>query len=586
MPATPQGEAGTTPGAAVAPEGFVLGLYSRETFLEDRAGLLDRLATAPDGPGDRTAALAQARMDLAEFFVAHVLRAEARSILDAAGPGDLGPRQTARWHALDAAVTILGPDTAPLPAPGNPLAVAEWPDRPFWAVLDAIRRRDVARAAPDLGAAFALLDSYPAPLVEHALPLLLELAIEVEDWALAHDIAARFDAYPILRAGPAHPFLLGLAAERTGQLLLAFDSYADAAERQGPYAQRARLALVGIGQATGTIDDAEAREMLTAIATGWRGGPLSLRALQALAELDRSRDAPVAALQTLGRVIEDFAGEEAAALARQQARSLIRDYYRDGASGRIGASQFMTGHRQIGRYYEFEPGFDAEAESWADRMHALGATSLAADEYAALSDRLSLKRDLEIEDVPPARLDALRLKRIAALLDGGQTDPAAELIDRGLDTADPALSDQLAALEVRLGRATGRTADLRARPVSARSTAHRRLLAEADFAAGDWAGARDGFAALWQAGEGTLTSADAVRLFLAAYRSGDTQLARRAAATFPDLALLPQYGDIAADLTEPEDALLPLRRAEALDRVQAAGRTLDRLREIEAARTQ
>lgn len=573
-------------GMMVVPGAFRLSAFSRATFLKDRARLQARYAEieqlSDSGPG-----LAQVQMDLAEFYMGHVMGVEARSFLDALDPARLSPRQAARWHALNMALTIEAGGSAPL-GPGAPLgaAYADWPDRPLWRVLDAVRMDRPLETPEDLDAAVKRVQSYPEAFQEEALPKLLQLAIDGGRWRMARDLAKRFDAFGPLRQGPAYRFLLGRAAESGGDLVAAFDSYLAAAQGAGIFAIRARLALVEMGLASESLTKEEARDLLEVLVRSWRGDRYALEALQQLAEVEQALDQPVPALAALGQIIADFPGSEAASLARQQARALIAGYYDRGVAGEIPLSQFLEGHRQISLDFRYEPSFAAESERFADRFMAAGASSVAQREYAAVEDTLALERELELQEVPPERLDRLRLKRIEALLAGGQADTARPLVERGIDSGEPDLVKRLSLLKAEVASQLGDTEEVLATARADVPEAQLRLIAEAHFARGEWRAATDAYTRLRAETATEFPFADAIRLLLSAYRGGDRETAAALARDMPELTQIPQWADIAEGLVDIVPEGLPLREATARDRLDRAGATLESLGQIEAAKTQ
>lgn len=572
-------------GGPVQPPPFDLAPVDGQDFVAARRDLILRLSRAQ--AADDAAAADAARLDLAELHLSQVLTAEARSILDAVAPDRLEPRQAARWRALDLALRVLAGGDEPLPATA-PLGpdFSSWADGPFWQSLDLIRLSGPAGAGAELDLAASRLDAYSRPLREYALPRLLEAAIETAQWRLARDLAGQFDLYPALKQSESYRFLLGRAAEKGGDLIAAFDSYAAAADGRGVYAARARLALIEMGLSSETLTPDEGVLLLTAFTGDWRGDAYALRGLQRLADLLRDQGETVRSLLVLGQIVTDFTETDTASLARQQARTLIVDYYDRGVAGEIPLATFLDAHRQIARDFRYLPVFAEQAERFADRFLAAGASSVAEQEYAAVEETLALERDLEIQEVPPERLDALRLKRIEALLRGGQAAAAATLAERGIDSNLPDLVVQLGLLRARIYSDLGQAEPVLATAGAGAGTDHRRLLAEAHFTRGEWTAAKALYSALWEELGADLPFTDALRLLLAAHRSGDAALVARLARAVPDLAAIPQWTTIAASLADKAPDLLPLRAASAQERLDEAEKTLDALREIEATKSQ
>lgn len=565
----------------VLPPAFDLSRHEGVPFLKQRAALQASLA-ATQADAQKTAAL----FDLAEFYLAQAMVPEGRSILSGLEDLPLTPVGAARRDAIAIGLDLVDPFGGPLAEPARKRLEhgwAGWPDRPLFLVLERIRERDLAGAAPHLEGAVERLGTYPAPVEAAILPGLLEAALEAHQWRLARDLAARFDTHPELRDGSAYHFLLGRAAQEGGEFVAAFDSYARVAAGSDLWAQRARLALVRLGQEAGALGDEDARTLLTQARRIWRGDSLALEALQALAEVDIALGDTVAALEVLSEITASAPDGPAATAAREQAHELLDAYYARAAAGEMPLSEFLAGHRQISLDYRFEDGFDAMAEIFARRFLSAGASDVAAREYGLIHDYLSVSRDLGLREVAPAQLDALRLKQAEALLTGGQYEAAAAVLARGIDTDSAALKDRLNLLRAQLFDATGEPGLVLETQVLRPSEDYLRLKAEAHFAREDWAAAKAAYARLWHRQGAALRFADAIKLVLAAHRAGDPDMTLALAEAFPDLTDIPQWSEIARSLMQEPPAVQPLRQEAARARVEQARKTLERLRAIDTA---
>ena len=558
------------------PPAFELAPYAGGPFLKTRLALR---AAYTGAQGDAAAAL----LDLAEFHLAWLMVPEGRSFLSGLGDLPLTPAQTARRDAVALAFDLLDPLGGPLDDAARARLEQDWTgwaERPLFLALDRIRRDDPAGAAEHLEGALTRLDAYPSAIEATVLPQLLETAVANERWQLARDLAARFDRHAGLRDGSAYHFLLGRAAEAGGQMVVAFDSYARVATGTDRWAQRARLALVRLGQNTQTLSDEDARRLLALARHTWRGDALAVETLKALAETEIALGDTVAALEALGEILASHPDTPAAANARERAQELIDVYYARGAAGDISLAEFMLGHERISLDYRFEPGFDALAETFAQRFLEAGASDVAAREYGIIHDYLAVSRDLGLRDVAPEPLDDLRLKQAAALLTGGQYEVAATVLARGVDSPSDALRDRLNLLRARLFDATGEAGQVLKTEVLRPSEDYLRIKAEAHFAREDWAAAKAAYARLWHRQGDALRFADAINLLRAAHRAGDREMTLSLAQAFPALTDIPQWAEIARSLMRETPDVLPLRETAARTRVEDAGKTLERLRAI------
>ena len=549
-------------------------------YLDRRAALTAALEQAGDTP-----ARADLLLDLAALSVGHALAPEALSFLEglpqagADGAELLDPKRAARRDRIALAVWGLdgGTDPAPLPArlqiaPG----ASAWAEQPVWRALAHAREGDAKAAAGDLPQVGAALDAMPQALVAALLPELLEAAIEADLWDTAHGLAQRFDAHPELRGGSAYRFLLGRAAQAGGNPVMAFDSYAMAAGGTDAWAQRARLALVDLGRATGTLAPDDAAALLRQSWRIWRGDALEVATLERLAEVEFGRGEIEAAIAALTEVLRRHPQSDAAQTSGDRLDQMIADLYAQGASGALPIAAFVAAHRRLSPELTFRPGFAAQAEKLAERLLEIGATDAAAREYGAIRDQVAVMSDLGLEAASPARLDALRLAQAEALLRGGQTAAAAEALGTAPASA-PELRDRVALLRARLSSAEGDGAGVIATRMEVPSEGYLRLRAAALFDRGDWSAARDAYAGLWRDLGPGLGSGDTLRLLLAAHRAGDAVLVAELLERLPELSRSPELAAIAHSLAPVAPLSLPIGQKSATDRMQNADAALRRL---------
>ena len=106
------------------------------------------------------------------------------------------------------------------------------------------------------------------------------------------------------------------------------------------------------------------------------------------------------------------------------------------------------------------------------------------------------------------------------------------------------------------------------------------LRAAALFDRGDWEAARDGYAALWRDPETPLGAGAAIRLLLAAHRSGATALVAELLDGLPQLARSPELAEVARSLAPVAPLALPIGQKSATDRMQDADAALQRLERV------
>ncbi|WP_341212416.1 hypothetical protein [uncultured Limimaricola sp.] len=562
--------------AARAPTTIVLSAASTPGYLERRAALIEALSATRD-----TDQRADLLLDLAELSVGVALAPEAQSFLSGlpeAGPDGLDAAQALRRDRLGLAIWGVDGGMLSPPLPSRQLIeeTGDWDEAPVWRALAHAREGDAAGAAADLPRVGAVLDTMPPALAATLLPELLEAAIDASLWDTAHGLAQMFDVHAELRGGSAYRFLLGRAAQAGGNPVMAFDSYAMASGGGDVWAQRARLALVDLGRATGTLTPEDGAALLRQSWRLWRGDALEIATLERLAEVEHGRGETEAAIIAMTEIQRRHATSDAAIGSAARLDELVEELYTRGATGALPIGAFVAAHRRLSPDLMFRSGFAAQAEKLAARLLEIGATDAAAREYAMLRDQLAVMRDLGLEEVPAVRLDMLRLAQAEALLRGGQTVAAAQALGATAATA-PELRDRMEMLRARLSSAQGDGAGVIATRMETPTEGYRRLRAAALFDRGDWSGARDGYAALWREPETPLGAGEAIRLLLAAHHSGDAALVAELLEGLPQLARSPELAEVARSLAPVAPLALPIGQKSATDRMQDADAALRRL---------
>ncbi|SDF34365.1 hypothetical protein [Limimaricola pyoseonensis] len=542
-----------------------------------RAALIAALAEAPE-----SASPARPLLDLAALSLSHGLLPEGRSFLDRLGPDDtLDPAPRLARHKLALLAWALDGQRVPADRPERALLEAEaedgWADRPLHLALDRARSGDAAAAAPHLGLAEMRLDALPPAVAEALLPELLQTAIDAGAWETGQALARRFDRHAGLRGGSAYRYLLGRAAAAHGDLVLAFDSFALSAEGADAWAQRARIALIDLGRDSGALQVEDARSLLEHARRQWRGDELELAVLERLVEAELDLGDRVAALSVLGEIIRRHPGSTAAEAAGPRADLLITALYEAGAAGELPIAGFVAAHRRLAPEFMFRPGFAPATEALAARLLEVGATDAAAREYRMLRDQLAVQRDLDLAEVAPGRIARLALDETEALLQGGQADRAAAVLAEAEPMLTADLADRAALLRARLHSATGESDAVIATRMGAPSEGYLLIRARAHFARGEWAEARDAYAALRARPGAEVPAGDEINLLLAAHRAGDAALVETLLADAPALVGRPEWAEVARHLAPAPPLALPLRQKSAQDRVQTAADALRRL---------
>ena len=512
----------------------------RSDFLIERRALMQRLTAA--GPGADTDAATH--LDLAELYLSKMLLAEATSYLEALDVETLSSLERQRQETLSVAISLLsGRD-------GLVLAVSRSAN---WSQGRALRAAAFARLGADVAVEDLMpqiLDALPelsSAIIGAILPDLLEAALDAGEWDVARALAEQFPDHPELRDAPSYRFLLARAADLAGDVLMAFDGYASAAEGRDAYAHRARIELVRLGRRTDTLPLEDAIALLDVAQWAWRGDAVAAEGLELLYDYALGQGDSLVALSALGRLVADAATPEAAEAARQRARLAISNFYDAGAAGDIGLGAFLDGHGEIKSRWQFNPGFIESAAALPQTFLDVGMTAIAAREFRALRDIAVVAGELNLFTVAPDVIAALRLSEARALLAGGQADKAIEVLSGFPESRQDGYHEAERLLIWALSRA-GRSEELAGLRERALDTESRRTRAVALYEIGNWDAARKAFLELWEAYPSNFSFPDATRLILAAYEVGDVATVSRIAAAFPILTDHPGWADIAAGL--------------------------------------
>jgi hypothetical protein len=480
-------------------------------------------------------------LDLAELHLAQMLRAEASDYLSAINPEDLDTPSLARHHSIQLSLNLLakGADLGP--------AIAQ---SEGWGQGAALRVAAMVRSGAEIAdvlpAAVAGLPALSDAIAAAILPDLLEAALAADDWDAAKELASYFSDHPELRDSAAYRFLLARASELSGDLLTAFDGYAEAAQGRDVYAHRARLAIVELGRRTESLPLEDAVALLKAARWSWSGDTFAKQGTALLAQYAAELGDMQAALWALQRVMTTADTPAEAEQARQHALSVISDFYRAGAAGDVTLDAFLDGHAAIMTRWGLEEGVVESAFALPQSLLDTGMTALAAQEFKGLRAIAESADSIGQSVLDPALINRLRRSEAEALLVGGQADAAVDLLISFGDQqeADP----QMKRLLIQALSKAGRSDELAELRVLALDIDSRRGRAVALYESGNWGAAQQALDGLWKTYPAQFTFADATRLTLAAYQMGDMDTVSRTATAFPSLTDLPGWEDLATGL--------------------------------------
>jgi len=256
--------------------------FDRQSKLTERQYSL--IAAAADAS---EAKRTSARYDLARFYLAHNMFAEAKGVLDVALADDRPTSEDPSGLVLHAVTLLMldRPEEA-LKNLNNPM-LGDLHDAPLWRSLAKARlgRWEEARNEfKNIEAAIAVL---PVELQRIALMASMRASIETRDFASAQTTLSEFDTLgtpPELQ--PAMAVLQGRLAQGLGKNSDALRNYrmaADSSDRKS--AAQGQLRNLSLRYETGDIKRPEMISELETLTTLWRGDETEIEALYRLARL-------------------------------------------------------------------------------------------------------------------------------------------------------------------------------------------------------------------------------------------------------------------------------------------------------------
>ncbi|MDC7988114.1 tetratricopeptide repeat protein, partial [Rhodoplanes sp. TEM] len=239
-----------------------------------------------------------ARMDLARFYLAREMYAEAKGVIEVAlaeeRPGADDPAGLL-MHAL--ANIMLGRIPEALKDLSHPI-VAGHPDAQIWRGFAVARQGNWAEANEKLRTVESAVSTLPIQLQRLILKEAVRAALEVKNYAVAQNLLHAFETLGVDKdMEPAIAVLAGQVAEGMGRSGDALADYrlAVSAGGSGPNAAQARLRETVLRYHLGDLKRAEVIADLEELTTIWRGDETEIEALQLLARLytqeSRYRDA-------------------------------------------------------------------------------------------------------------------------------------------------------------------------------------------------------------------------------------------------------------------------------------------------------
>ncbi len=238
-----------------------------------------------------------ARLDLARFYLAQGLNAEAKAVLDLALSSERPTADDVPALVLRAIANImLGRSEEALKDLSNPL-VGNQHDAPLWRAMAQARQGKYADAREGFKNVAVAMATLPIELQQLTLKEAARASIEVRDFSGTATLLQEFETIGIPRELEADIFVLaGRLAEGLGRAEDALRAYRLAADSPNrPAAAQGRLRLIELRSTLGDIKGPEVVAELESLTTTWRGDDTEIEALQLMAHLytgeGRYRDA-------------------------------------------------------------------------------------------------------------------------------------------------------------------------------------------------------------------------------------------------------------------------------------------------------
>ncbi|HVX98290.1 MAG TPA: tetratricopeptide repeat protein [Pseudorhodoplanes sp.] len=266
--------------------------FDRQSAFTERQYKL--IAAAADASEGRRAA---PRVELARFYLAKDMFAEAKGVLDLALAEDRPTADNPSALVLRAITNImLDRPEAALKDLANPI-IGDQYDAPLWRAFAYARQNKWAEARQGFKNVEAAIATLPIELQRLAMKEALRAAIEVRDFGGADKQMHEFETVGIPKGmEPAILVLTGRLAQGLGKNEEALRAFRAAAETEDrPAASEGRLREIALRYGLGDLKRSEVITELETLTSVWRGDETEIEALQLLARLyneeGRYRDA-------------------------------------------------------------------------------------------------------------------------------------------------------------------------------------------------------------------------------------------------------------------------------------------------------
>ncbi len=301
-----------------------------------------------------------ARLDLAQFYIAHGMGAEAVGIMKIVEGDDPKLLQRPEVRALRGAASFLTRDFDVAREDFADPRLDGFAEAALWRAAVLAETNEWRDAAETFTAGDSILRNYPFPLKGELALLRVEAALAIRDPRAAKGWLDDLDIdYELLRRGEK-----GDLRYHQGRIAMARNDLDLARELWGGLAKtndlknkaRAEFSLINLDRQQGSISDAEVIDRLEKLRYQWRGDRFELAVLRRLGEVYIDNDDYFSGLQIWRTAVTYFSKDPLSEELAQQMTDLFRRLYIEGEADR------MPPLRALALYDEFRELTPAGAE--------------------------------------------------------------------------------------------------------------------------------------------------------------------------------------------------------------------------------
>ncbi|QDM26546.1 tetratricopeptide repeat protein [Tardiphaga sp. vice304] len=315
--------------SSVARPIFDVGQWQKdqEGPFKERFDVLIRAASAADANSR-----ADARMDLARFYMARGMYHEAKGVADLAiSDMKVGQESPVALIVHAVASTMMGRPEQTLKDVANPVLGPGY-DAELWKALAYARQEKWVLAREKFKNAELAMSSLPADLQRIALTQALRASLEVKDYAGASARGSELETVGVTPELKPHAlFLAGWLDEALGRDKDALSKYQQAiASKDRHAASEAKLRDILLRQKRREVSDEDALKEFELLAMLWRGDGLEVQVLQILSRMYSGLGRFNESLAAARSATERQANSEAARQVQDDAQALFSEIYLGG----------------------------------------------------------------------------------------------------------------------------------------------------------------------------------------------------------------------------------------------------------------